>query len=178
MEACRGVEKRVTVRRPSRWERGTNSGMQSETVTIDVHPGVQSGDTLILKGKGNPGKGGGASGNLVATIEVAHHPYLHRDGSDLFLMVPITMMEAIEGAKILIPTLTGSVRVRIPPGVSIGQKLRLKGRGPRRKTGGNGDLYLILQPTAPVSSSPEAKKFAQSLEALYPPDGIRKDLIL
>lgn len=175
VEACRGVDKKVTIRRPSRWVRGSNSGMQSETVTIEVHPGAQSGESLILKGKGNPGKGGGASGNLVATIDVAHHPYLHRDGDDLFLMVPLTLKEAIDGAKILVPTLTGSVRVRVPPGVTPGQKLRLKSRGPRKTSGGNGDLYLILLPTAPVANSDELRILAERLESFYPADGLRKD---
>ena len=176
VDALRGCEKRVRVRRATRWTRGTNSGMTEETVVAKVPAGVQSGHALRLKGKGNPGKGGGASGDLVVNVEVGPHPYLFREGADLFLNVPLTLFEAKQGCQLVVPTLNGSVRVKVPAGVSAGQKLRLKGRGGPKRTGGSGDMYIILRPTPPDSRDPRVAELAKELEAYYPPGGIRKDL--
>jgi molecular chaperone DnaJ len=176
VEALRGCDKRVRVRRATRWNRGSTAGMTEEKVVAQIPAGVQSGYALRLKGKGNPGKGGGASGDLVVTIEVGPHPHLFREGADLFLNVPLTLFEAMQGCQLVVPTLNGSVRVKVPPGVSPGQKLRLKGRGASKSTGGNGDMYIILRPTPPDSRDPKVAELAKELEAYYAPGGIRKDL--
>ena len=178
VEALKGCSKKITIRRPSRWKRGTNAGMTKETVAVAIPVGVRSGQDLRMKGKGNFGKGGGASGDLLVQVEVAPHPHLFREGADIYLNVPLSMQEAILGAQIEIPVLDGSVRVRIPAGVSTGQKLRLKGRGAKKKTGGNGDMYLILRPAPPASNDPRLIQLAKEIEEFYPEGGIRKDFKL
>lgn len=176
IEALKGCTKKITIRRPSRWKRGTNSGSSEETVPVKIPVAVKSGQELRLKNKGNFGKGGGATGDLLITIKVNPHPHLFREGSDVYLNVPLTMQEAILGAQIEIPVIDGSVRVRIPAGVKSGQKLRLKGRGAKKITGGNGDMYLILRPTPPNLDDPRVIQLAQELEEFYPQEGLRKDL--
>lgn len=178
IEALKGCAKKVTIRRPSRWKRGSNAGMSQETVSISIPVGVRSGQELRMKGKGNFGKGGGASGDLLVNIEVAPHPHLFREGADIYLNVPLSMQEAILGAQIEIPVLDGTVRVRVPAGVKTGQKLRLKGRGAKKKTGGKGDMYLILRPSPPSSDDPRLIQLAKEIEEFYPEGGIRRDFKL
>lgn len=178
LDAISGCSRRVNVQRRTRWKKGSNAGMTQETVVVTIPALASSGDVITCKGKGNPGKGGGSDGNLVVTVAVQPHPYLHREGVDLFLQVPLTMLEAINGCKIEIPTLTGSVRIQIPPGVKMGQKLRLKNRGAIKKTGGNGDFYLVLQPTIPEQHSQRMREIAIELENLYSSAGIRRNLKL
>ncbi|MBM76605.1 MAG: hypothetical protein CMK59_14460 [Proteobacteria bacterium] len=187
LEAVRGAEKFITVKRPTRWvsrEAQTNHRprMEEERVRLVIPSGVLSGEEFRLNKKGNPGKAGGPHGDLVVHIEVLPHAFLFREGADLFLNVPINIKEALEGASIVVPTLETSVRVRIPPGVTNGQKLRLRGRGVKKKEGGAGDLYLILRPVLPQVEDKEVqekiKALAEQLEAYYPPEGVRKSLKL
>lgn len=177
-EAILGCNKRIDVRRPSRWKRGSNAGMTQETVSLVVPAGTQSNSQLRLSEKGNPGAGGGISGDLVVTVSVKPHPHLYREGYDIFLNVPLTLSEGVNGAQLAVPTLHGTVRVRIPPGVVNGQKLRLRDRGGPKPTGGNGDMYLVLRLTPPDLSDPKAKEIAAALDEFYPLDGIREEMKL
>ena len=156
--------------------------MEEERVRLELPAGVLSGEEFRLRGKGNPGVGGGRHGDLVVRIEVLPHPHLFREAADLFLNVPIELSEAIEGASIVVPTLNGSVRVRVPAGAINGQKLRLRGRGARKKEGGTGDLYLILRPVLPkvedADLQDKIKVLAEELKEHYPSEGVRSSLKL
>lgn len=177
-EAIMGCSKQIEVRRPSRWAKGSNSGMTQETVTLVVPAATQSATQLRVAEKGNPGAGGGISGDLVVNVQVKSHPYIHREGSDVFLNVPLTLSEGITGAQIAVPTLNGTVRIRVPAGVKSGQKLRLRDRGGPKPTGGNGDMYLILRVVPPDLSSEQAKAAATALEEFYPAEGLRSQMKL
>jgi curved DNA-binding protein len=178
LDSINGCSRRINVQRKTKWTKGSNAGMTQEVVALKIPKLTSSGDVIKVKGKGNPGKSGGADGELVVSVTVQPHPYLQREGVDLFLTVPLTMLEAIGGCKLEVPTLTGSVRIQIPPGVKMGQKLRLKNRGAAKKTGGNGDFYIVLQPTIPEQHSNRLKEIATELENLYPTGGIRRNLKL
>ena len=85
----------------------------------------------------------------------------------------MTLKEALEGVKVDVPTLTGSLKIQIPAGAQLGQKLRLKNRGLNKPKGGQGDLYLVLRPELPAGNSAELSIIAEQLEKLYPPSGVR-----
>ena len=173
IESLRGCSEKVKIARQSRWKRGSNAGVHQELVAISVPANTESGTEVVLRGKGNYGQGGGDAGNLVATIVVQSHPYLTKLGVDLYLTVPLTLKEALLGAKVEVPTLTGSLRIQIPPGAHIGQKLRLKNRGLPNTKGGQGDLYLLLRPEFPEGTTEQLLDIAEQLERLYPPEGVR-----
>jgi len=178
LESLRGCSKQVKIARQSRWKRGSNSGVHQELVTISVPSNTESGTEVLLRGKGNYGQGGGDAGNLVATILVQAHPYLTKMGVDLYLTVPLTLKEALMGAKVEVPTLTGSLRIQIPAGAHTGQKLRLKNRGLPNTKGGQGDLYLLLRPELPHGTTEQLMDIAEQLEQLYPPQGVRSEFNL
>ncbi len=121
-------------------------GMVPEDVTLKVKipPGVDTGTTLRLAGQGEPGQGGGPPGDLLVVIHVKEHEFFHRDGLDLYCEIPITYAQAVLGAEVEIPTLTGrKVTLKIPPGTQSGQVLRLRGQGIQDPEGRNkGHLYV------------------------------------
>jgi DnaJ-class molecular chaperone len=98
-------------------------------------------------------------------ISVRAHPFLRRAGDDLEMDVPLTVLEAMRGTSITVPTPTGDVKVKIPAGVQPGQRLRMKGRGVQKPVPGH--LYLVLLPTPPKTSDPEVLIAAQRLEEAY-----------
>jgi curved DNA-binding protein len=139
-----------------------------ETLKVRIPAGVKDGGTLRLKGQGLPPPGGGPCGDLHITLHVPDHPLLRRLDQDLELDVPITVLEAVRGGSITVPTPTGDVKVTVPPGVQSGTRLRLKGRGIQSRT--PGDLYLVLRPTVPASEDPEVIAAAERIERAYASD--------
>ena len=163
--AIRGGNTRISVRRPT----GT-----VDSVLVTVPPGARDGSKITLAGQGLPPPGGGPCGDLEVRLRVGVHPIFRRDEDDLEVDVPITILEALEGARVTVPTPTGDVRVRVPAGCKPGQRLRLRGRGVKRPAR-PGDLYLILTPTLPETDSPAALEAARALEASYDGD-VRSNL--
>ncbi len=117
---------------------------RSETIDVRIPAGVQSGSRVRVPGHGNAGTHGAPPGDLYIITEVQPHPYFQRRGDDLYTVVPITVTEAALGAKIEVPTLDGRSQLRVPPGTSSGQKLRLREKGVPsvRQHGKRGDLYV------------------------------------
>ena len=127
--------------------RGAQGG---EPVTVRIPPGAEHNSRLRVRGKGAPGPHGGPPGDLLVTIEVKSHPYFSRDGADLFLDLPITLKEAFAGAQIMVPTADGEVKLKVPKGVQSGKKMRLRGKGIKRRGKPAGDLYvrfMVMYPT-------------------------------
>lgn len=116
---------------------------------------LEDGTTLLLKGQGYPGINGGAAGDVQVTVSIRPDPLFLRDGSDLRLTLPVTLYEAVLGARIKIPTLEGSVFVTVPPHSNAGKVLRLKGRGLPKAKDLRGDLLLTLQIILPQEASPD-----------------------
>jgi DnaJ-class molecular chaperone len=145
LEAARGGEKKLTLALSQ-----ARGAVTSETVTVRIPAGVADGGRIRLSGKGGAGARGGPPGDLFATIRVRPHPVFRREGRDVVLDAPITVAEAIRGARIEVPTLDGRATVAIPPGTDSGRKLRLRGKGIADPSGGApGDLYVVVQIRVP-----------------------------
>jgi curved DNA-binding protein len=123
---------------------------KTESLVVKIPPGIDAGAKLRLKGQGEPGSKGAPAGDLTIVIEVEPHLYFKRDGQNLQIEVPITVGEAILGAKIDVHTLDGTKSLTIPPGSSSGLKLRLKGQGILAAAGkAAGDLFVVLKIVVP-----------------------------
>jgi len=149
---------------------------KSQRVTGKIPAGVQTGSKVRLAGQGAAGARGGSPGDLYIETIVAEHPVIRRDGDDLHMDLPITVPEAVLGAEVRVPTFSGDVVVKVPPGSQSGRKLRVRGRGvPALKGGGTGDLYLSLKVMVPEHPDTQAREAAERLAAAYNGD-IRADL--
>lgn len=113
-----------------------------KTIDLKLPLGVESGTQMKLAGKGQPGPGG--AGDAIVTIEIATHPFYERDGENVRLDLPITLGEAVNGARVKVPTVDGPVMLAVPAGARSGQTLRLKGKGFTRKDGERGDQLVTL----------------------------------
>jgi DnaJ-class molecular chaperone len=171
LDAARGGEQRLTLTRPQ-----PDGSLRPETLTIRVPPGVADGGSLRIPGKGGPGIGGGASGDLHLRIRVRPHRFFRREGRDLLLDVDVSVREATLGAKVEVPTLDGRVTLSIPPGTDSGTKLRVRGKGIPSPTGGApGDLYAVVQIRVPRGLGPQERELLDDLAKHDPPD-LRKEL--
>ncbi len=140
--------------------------MKEEHLKVQVPLEVKDGQTIRLRGKGAEGKKGATPGDLLLVIQIEPHEWYERDGANLRLSVPLTIHEAMAGAQVKVPTLQGTIKVKIPEGATAGQQMRIKNRGLPRKGGKRGDLYLVLQPSPPAGSK-KALDLAEKLSALY-----------
>lgn len=122
---------------------------KTETLNVKIPPGIESGKTIRLRGKGEPSPNGGPAGDILLTIHVAPHPAFQRHGSHLQVNVPISLDEALGGAKIDVPTPYGTIALKVPAQTSSGKKLRVKGHGVTLPDGSRGDLYAELQIVLP-----------------------------
>lgn len=140
-------------------------------VTVKIPEGIESGTKIKLSGQGEPGRAGGPAGDLVLTIEVAPHPQFRREGNNLVVSLPITFSEAVLGGEVDVPTLEGKAFVKVPAGVSSGQRLKLGGKGIRTpRNGVKGDLLAELSIRVPRDPSPAYVEAAERLreEAFHP----------
>jgi DnaJ-class molecular chaperone len=113
-----------------------------KTIDLKLPAGVEHGQQVRLGGKGEQGPGG--FGDAIVTIEIGAHPFYERDGDNIRLDLPITIDEAVHGAKVKVPTVEGAVMLTVAPGSTSGKTLRLKGRGFTRKNGERGDQLVKL----------------------------------
>ncbi len=151
-EAFHGVEKSVHLASP---------GHPAKTVKVRVPPGVLSGRRLRVKAKGETSMHGQA-GDLLLTIEINPHPIFRLEGKDIYLDVPVAPWEAVLGATVTVPALSGSVRLRIPAGAKAGQKMRLPGKG-MPDASAAGDLYVLVQIVLPAKVSDEERALYEQL---------------
>lgn len=140
----------------------TPAGKPAEMIEVKIPPGIEDGAKLRIRGRGGPGVTAsgaeGEHGDLLLTIRVGEHPFFRREGLDVLADVPITIAEAALGATVTVPLLKGTVDIKIPPGTSSGQRVRVKGRGIRDAKGREGDFYAVIQIVAPDSLSAEARQ--------------------
>src|SRR5688500_17798719 len=113
------------------------------TIDLKLPAGVEDGTQMRLKGKGQPGPGG--TGDALVTVEIEPHPFFSRDGDDVRLELPVTLDEAVRGAKVKVPTVDGPVMLTVAPGSGSGKVLRLKGKGFSRKGGDRGYQLVTLE---------------------------------
>ncbi|MEX2618303.1 MAG: J domain-containing protein [Alphaproteobacteria bacterium] len=131
---------------------------------VNIPAATKDGDSLRLKGQGMPSPNGGPNGDAFVELQVSRHPFFVRDGLDIRVDVPITLAEAVLGAKIKIPTIHGPVSVTIPPGTNTGKALRLKGKGIVIEKGGDrecGSEYVQLKVVLPDEPDSRLQDFAR-----------------
>lgn len=156
---------------------GTGRVREPVTLNVRIPAGVESGQTLRLRGQGGEGSTGGPPGDMLLTIKVQDHPLLRRKGKDLEMDLPVRLAEAIGGAAVEVPTPTGRVRVKVPPGSGNGRRLRVTGRGIQDRTA-PGDLYLVLRPVLPATTDEETVALAEELDRRSPEPDVRAHLEL
>ncbi len=157
-EAMQGSVRPVTLRRTN----PINGATETETFQVKIPAGIHEGQRIRLAGQGDAGIGKGAAGDLYLRVRLAKHPDFRVEGSDLYRDVALAPWEAVLGATVQIETLQGEVSVKVPPGATAGQRLRLRGQGlPRRE--GRGDLYAILAIQVPKNIDDTERKLWEEL---------------
>jgi DnaJ-class molecular chaperone len=142
-----------------------NGGRQSLTLPdgsnldVNIPPGTRDGQILRLKGKGRSGGGTGPPGDALVEVSVLPHPYFTRKGDDIYLDLPISIKEAVLGAKIAVPTPGGTITATVPKWSNTGRVLRLKGRGVPHPDGSKGDEYVTLKVMLPKKPDRELEHF-------------------
>ncbi len=156
---------------------GSGRTRQVKKYRVNIPPGVRDGSRVRLSGKGEVGPRGGPAGDLYVVTRVGESPIFTRKGDHLEVDVPITIPEAIRGATIEVPTLTGTKRIRVPPGTQHGTVQRLRGEGPPKLGGrGRGDMRYRLQIDVPSSLSREQSEAVDDLAAVM--DGNPRERLL
>lgn len=158
LDAVKGARKRLNL-------------PDGRVLDVDIPAGIDSGQTIRLKGQGGAGIGGGPAGDALIEIEVEPHPLFRRDGSDIRIDLPVTLAEALLGGKVRVPTVDGAVAMTVPKGANSGTVLRLKGKGvPAPKGGARGDQYVTVRPVLPSSPDGEFEEFIRRWYEAHPHD--------
>jgi DnaJ-class molecular chaperone len=146
LDAVNGAKRRITM-------------PDGKTIDLTIPAGTRHESVLRLKGKGYPGLGGGPAGDALVEIAVEPHRLFRREGDDILIDLPITLDEAVLGGKVEVPTITGRVNLTIPPGVTSGRVMRLKGKGVKHPRRGSGDQLVALTVAMPDEVDPELEAF-------------------
>jgi curved DNA-binding protein len=156
-DAAQGGEKELTLTDPGTGRR--------RTLRVKIPKGIRPGQKIRLAGQGGAGPAGGAKGNLYLSVELIPDSRFRLEGSDLHATLPVTPWEAALGGQARIPTLSGEVTVKIPPGSSSGRKIRLRGRGYPSAGGATGDLLAEIKIVVPQKLSKQEKELFERLAA-------------
>lgn len=165
-EAARGATRGISIRRQ---EAGGQSA--TESLQVKIPAGVDEGARIRVRGKGRPGDG--EPGDLFIVIHVSPHKWFRREGNDVYVDLPLGIVDATLGAQVEVPTLEGMVSLKVPPGSASGRKLRLRGRGiVSGNGGGKGDQFVVLQIQPPQSVSEQGaallRQFARDEQGAGP----------
>ena len=160
IESIAGANKRLTL-------------PDGSTLDVAIPPGITEGQILRLRGKGAPGSGKGGFGDALIEVEIRPDHSFTRQGDDIYLELPVTLTEAVLGARIKVPTPTGAVTMAVPKGSNTGTMLRLRGKGAPNHAGGHGDQLVRLKVMLPKEPNPELEAFVSSWESgkTYNPRG-------
>jgi DnaJ-class molecular chaperone len=156
VEAATGAKKRLSL-------------ASEQWLDVTIPPGINDGQVLRLRGKGGPGLGGGPAGDALIEVHVAPHPLFRRDGDNIQIELPVSLAEAVLGARVTAPTVTGPVTMTIPKGSDTGAQLRLRGKGIQRKKD-PGDQYVTLKVVVGPSNDPELAEFLEKWAPRHPFD--------
>ncbi len=154
LEAMNGARKRVEM-------------MSGASLEVSIPAGIQETQVLRLKGKGLAGMGGGTAGDALVTVRVRPHASFRRDGNDIRSDLAISLPEAVLGAEVTAPTISGTVKLRIPAGANTGTVLRVRGKGvPAVSANAEpGDHYVTLKVVLPKTIDPDLEKFVRGWAA-------------
>lgn len=161
-EAAFGCDKVIRLQDPS----GSNGGVQS--LQVHIPAGIDTGQSVRLKGKGMPGVNGGEAGDLLLKVKVADKPGYERKGPDVYTTLRIPYTTAVLGGEAVVNTLYGNVICKIREGTQSGSKIRLRGKGivSMRNPSVHGDQYVTVQIDVPKNLTPAAKQKLREFEAL------------
>ena len=161
-----GAQKTITLSRPIIDQNG-HVGTSPHTITLSIPKGIIEGQQVRLEGQGGPGAGQAGNGDLFLEIAFAPHRIFAIDKRDILLSLPVTPWEAALGATVSVPTLGGTVDLKIPPGSQTGKKLRLKGRG-LSSASQSGHQYVTLAIVTPEPVTDAQKKIYEQMAQLMP----------
>jgi curved DNA-binding protein len=162
-EAMRGTVRPLSLQmvNPQTGETDTRS------FQVRIPPGAIDGRRIRVPGQGEPGRGGGAPGDLFLRVRHAAHADYHSQGADIYHDLAVAPWEAVLGAEIMVPTLDGTIKLRIPAGTEPGRQLRVRGRGlPKAKTGERGDFFVIVEVSLPTNPNPEERALWEKLRSV------------
>jgi curved DNA-binding protein len=160
-DAYQGASRSLTIRATVLGDDG-HPLIKERTLNVKIPKGVKEGQNIRLQGQGSPGIGSGQAGDLYLEIGFNPHSIYKVDGRDVSLELPIAPWEAALGGKVQVPTPAGKVDLKIPPCVSSGKRMRLKGRGIPGKV--PGDFYVILEIALPDNLSDKEKSLYETLQ--------------
>ncbi len=144
---------------------GSGRVRRKRTVTVKVPAGIDNGQTIIMNGQGEPGLRGGPAGDLYITVGVRPHKLFRREGYNLILDFPVSFVTAALGGDVEVPTLSGTMKYRIPEGTQPGTEFRLKGAGIQQLRGsGKGDLLLRVKVEIPKRLNNKQKELLRQFE--------------
>src|SRR3954454_18142695 len=158
-EALHGSTRTVSLRRA-----GSD---KVEQYQVKIPRGVREGQRIRLRGQGEAGAGGGKSGDLFLRVRLAKHPDFSVEGSDLIHEERIEPWQVVLGGELLVPTLEGKVRLKIPTGTQGGQRFRLRERGLPGVSGKRGDLYVVVQINIPKKLTERERELWSELAKLH-----------
>jgi curved DNA-binding protein len=158
-EALHGSTRQVSLRRAG--------SKKTETYQVKIPRGVREGQRIRLAGQGEAGERGGKSGDLFLRVRLARHPDYSVEGNDLVHEVKIAPWQAVLGDQLIVPTLEGSARLKLPPGTQSGQRFRLRRRGLPGVSGQRGDLYVVVQISVPKKLSEREQEIWEQLAQLH-----------
>ena len=146
-----------------------------ERLRVKIPPGVNTGSRVRVAGKGEAGEAGRPAGDLFLVVKVRPHPLFKREGNNILCSIPVTVTEAALGSEIEVPTVSGTARLKIPPGTQSGQKFRLRGRGvPATRGGGRGDELVEVRIVLPERLTERSREILREFAQLNPQDPRKK----
>jgi len=164
---CRGAGK--TVAKPCQTCQGAGRVTHERKIKVKIPAGISNGQQLRLQNEGEAGMSGGPAGHLYVVIHVQEHEFFRREGNHLFCEVPVNFTTLALGGEIVVPTLDGTERMKVPDGTQTGTTLRLRGKGMPDVSGrGRGDLLITVQVQTPKKLSKEQRHLLEQLEKALP----------
>lgn len=160
---CRGSGS--IIEHPCEECKGTGVTTRTRTINVRIPSGVEDGQRIRLAGQGEAGLRGAPSGDLYVTVHVRPHKIFGRNGDDLTVTIPVSFTELALGSTLSVPTLDGTVGVRVPKGTSDGRILRVRGRGVPKRSGGHGDLLVTVKVAVPLNLEGAAQKALEAYAA-------------
>lgn len=155
LEAANGGIRRITL-------------PNGKSLDVNIPAGIADGQTIRLRGQGGAGASGGPSGDVLIEVKVAEHPSFKRQGRDIYVDVPVSLAEAVLGAKIEVPTIGGPVTLTVPKGSNTGSVLRLRGKGlPASKKDPAGDQYVTLKVMLPKDQDSDLEDAVRAWSAKH-----------
>ncbi len=159
-ESLHGASRQISLQRAN----PETGEAETETFTVRIPPGATEGRRIRARGKGGRGIGGGDPGDLFLRVRLAAHPDFEARGTDLYHDLELAPWEAVLGAHITVPTLTGTLKLRIPPGTASGRQLRVRGQGlPKNTAGERGDLYVVAKISVPTEPTTKERALWEEL---------------